>query len=161
MSDTTIGGSSVGGSASAGGDFAGRDKYSTNEGGNQSRVEIHTDPQREPRYASGYTLIENVEDMRRALLGDPFNPSQPGILRSLAELAVSMNTLLAWRAAADIERANLNREVQAYHQKTTERLATTDSRMAALMTGVWVTAVGLVIEAVAIIWLLVERSFAG
>ncbi len=159
MSDTTIGGSSVGGNASAGGDFAGRDKYGTNEGGNQSHVEIHTD--REQRYASGYSIAENVDDLRRAVIGDPYNPSQPGILRSLAELSVSMNTLLAWRAAADIERANLNREVQAYHQKTTERLATTDSRMAALMTGVWVTAVGLVIEAVAIIWLLVERSFAG
>ncbi len=154
----TGGGANVGRDASAGRDFIGRDSYSGGDGSSSSRVDIHTDSQREQRYASGYTIAENVDDLRRAVIGDPYNPSQPGILRSLSDLATSMNTLLTWRAAADVERANLNRDVQAYYQKTTERLETTDSRMSAMMVLLWVTLGFVGLGALAIIWLFIQLS---
>lgn len=161
--NTSVGGASVGRDASAGNDLIGRDmtRYGSGDGASSgNRVEIHTE-QREQRYASGYTIAENVDDVRHALLGDPYNPSQPGIVRSLADLTASMSAFHAWRTAADVERANLSRDIKHYHYRTNQRLDTTDSRLTAFTVIIWVTALALCIEVVALIWLFIRVSALG
>lgn len=155
--NTTVGGANVGGNASAGGDFAGRDRYSRGDGSSSSQVDIFTG---EYRHSSGYTSEQILDNLQKAVLGDPYNPSQPGILRSLAELSASMAAFHSWRAAADVERANLGRDIQAHQDRTDQRLQTTDSRLAAMMAIVWFTVAIVGVEAIAIILLFVQRSAA-
>lgn len=154
-STNTGGGPFVGRDANAGQDFVGRDKYSQGDGGSSSRVDIHTDSHR-----GDYSSAEILQNLQRAVLGDPYNPAQPGMLKGIAELTASMHSFHAWRAAADIELANLSRDIQAHHERTNQRLETTDSRITAIMALVWATVAIVGVEAVAIIWLFVQRSVA-
>lgn len=155
MADTnTGGGAAVGRDASAGHDFIGRDRYSGDAPSGNSRVEIHNDAQR----PSGYSDSRILDDLRTAILGNPYNLGEPGILKSIADLSASMAGFHAWRTAADVERANLGRDVRHYQEQTKQRLDTTTSRLTTFMVIVWVTVIVVGIEAVALIWLFIRLS---
>lgn len=150
-------GANVGGNASAGRDFAGRDSYSGGDGASTgNRVEIHADA-----YRGDYTSAEILQNLQKAILGNPYNLGEPGMLKSLAELSASMAAFHAWRTAADVEQANLSRDIKHYQDRTNQRLDTTDSRLTAFMVIVWVTVSVVGIEVVALIWLFIQRSVVG
>lgn len=146
----------VGGNVTPGHDFTGRDKHNVGDGSSYgNRVEVHTDRDRHP---SGDTNAEILEALRRAVIGDPYNPAQPGILRSLADLTASMNALHDWRRTADVERTDLSRDMYAHKTRTEQRMETTDMRLATMMMIMWLTVAIVGVEAVAIIYLFVQRS---
>ncbi len=152
----TGGGASVGRDASAGRDFIGRDSYSGGDSSPSSRVEIHnSDSHRD------FTNAEILQNLQKAILGNPYNLGEPGMLKSLAELTASMAAFHAWRTAADVERANLSRDIKHYQDRTNQRLDTTDSRLTAFMVIVWVTVSVVGVELVALIWLFIQRSVVG
>lgn len=153
---STGGGPFVGRDVSAGHDFTGRDKYGDGTG-NNSRVDIHTDSPR----AGDVPVYEILQNLQRAVLGDQYNLGQPGMLKSMAALTESMAAFHAWRTAADVERANLSRDVRRYQDRTEFRLDTTDSRLSQFMVIVWVTLSVVGVEAVALIWLFVRLSVLG
>jgi len=154
MADTnTGGGASVGRDGSAGHDFIGRDRYGDVPSGN-SRVEIHNDAARPGDYSSA----EILQNLQKAILGNPYNLAEPGMLKSIADLTGSMAAFHAWRTAADVERANLSRDIKHYQDRTNQRIDTTDSRLTAFMVIVWVTVSVVGIEVVALIWLFIRLS---
>ena len=154
MADTnTGGGAAVGRDASAGHDFTGRDRYGDVPSGN-SRVEIHNDAPRPGDYSSA----EILQNLQKAILGNPYNLGEPGMLKSIADLTGSMAAFHAWRTAADVERANLSRDIKHYQDRTNQRIDTTDSRLTAFMVIVWVTVSVVGIEVVALIWLFIRLS---
>ncbi len=156
MVDTnTVGGAAVGRDASAGRDFAGRDRTGSGDGSSSSHVDIYTD------HRGDYTSAEILQNLQKAILGNPYNLGEPGMLKSIAALSESMNAFHAWRAAADVERANLSKEINKYQEHTNQRLETTDSRITAIMAIVWVTVAIVGVEAVALIWLFIQRSVAA
>lgn len=159
MTDTThthTDGASVGGNARAGRDFSGRDSYNLDGAPSGNRVDIHTEPQR-----GDYSSAEILQNLQKAILGNPYNLAEPGLLKSIAELSVSVMGLHTWRSAADAERVNLSREIKNYQARTDQRLETTDSRLTAFMVIVWVTVSIVGVEAIALIWLFVQRSIGG
>lgn len=151
--NTTAGGASVGRDASAGNDLIGRDRYGSGDGSSSSHVNIHTDQHR-----GDFTSAEILQNLQKAILGNPYNLGEPGMLKSLAELSASMAAFHAWRTAANVERANLNRDIKHYQDRTNQRLDTTDSRLTAFMVIVWVTVSVVGIELVALIWLFIQHS---
>lgn len=155
-STDTGGGAAVGRDASAGQDFTGRDRYGGDAPSGNSRVEIHTDAHR-----GDFSSAEILQNLQKAILGNPYNLGEPGMLKSIAALSESMSTFHAWRAAADVEQATLSREINKYQEHTNQRLETTDSRITAIMAIVWVTVAIVGVEAVALIWLFIQRSVAA
>lgn len=154
MTETTnthTDGAAVGGNARAGRDLVGRDSY-MDSAPSGNRVDIHTDSHR-----GDFTGAEILQNLQKAILGNPYNLAEPGMLKSMAELSASMASFHAWRAAADVERSNLSRDIA----HTNQRLETTDTRLAALMTIVWVTISVVGVEVVALIWLFVQRSVSA
>ncbi len=143
----------MGRDANAGQDFVGRDKYGESAGNNSSRVEIYPDPHR-----SGYTNTEILENLQKAILGNPYNLGEPGMLKSMAELSAAMAGFHAWRTAADVERSNLGRDIKHHQERTERRLDMTDSRLSQFMVIMWVTMGVVGVEAVALIWLFVRYS---
>lgn len=155
-SNTNVGGANVGGNASAGGDFTGRDRNSRGDGSPSSHVDIYTDPHR-----GDYSSAEILQNLQKAILGNPYNLGEPGMLKSLAELSASMASFHAWRTAADVERTNLSRDIKHYQERTDRRLDTTDNRIAAFMVIMWMTVAIVGLEAMAVIWLFIQMSVGG
>ena len=152
--NTNVGGANVGGNASAGGDFTGRDRNSRGDGSPSSHVDIHN----ESSHRGDFTNSEILQNLQKAILGNPYNLAEPGMLKSMAELSSAMAGFHAWRTAADVERANLGRDIKHYQDHTNQRLETTDSRLSQFMVIVWVTLSVVGVEAVALIWLFIRLS---
>lgn len=152
----------VGGNASAGGDFSGRDSYRASAGDNASnwavgagnRVEVHTSPLR----ADEYTDTELLRNLHRAIIGNPYNTHEPGLVKSVEALADSMSSLKAWKATVDFERESAAKQLQEYRVNVNQWQETINSRLASFMVVVWVTLSVVGIEAVALIWLFIQRS---
>lgn len=156
MSDTnTGGGASVGRDASAGRDFTGRDSYSGLSSG--QRVEIHQDaPPRRP--VDDYTdkeLLQRVwremGEVRIALLGDPYNRSNPGLVDMVANLAVK-------QTVADGERRHLSEQQIAATVLAEERYRKITSQQSAVMIIIWTTLALVGFEGIAIIILFMQRA---
>lgn len=150
----TGGGATVGRDANAGRDFVGRD--SVENGASSSRVDLHLEGHRE-----AYSDTQILQNLQQAILGDPYNPSRPGVLKSVIDLSVSIDEMLRWREGSDAMTADLRRDIDRHRLHAEFRLDTTDSRLSQFMVIMWVTLSVVGLEAIALIWLFVQLSVLG
>lgn len=130
-------GTTVGGNVDAGNDFIGRDM-----------VEFHGVP------LWDYSDTELLQNLHRAIIGNPYNAREPGLVKSVEMLADSMSSLTAWRATVDFERARIATELREHKVEGGQWREVMSRRFFWLMVLVWVTLLGVGVEAMVLIWFL-------
>ena len=155
MSDVdTGGGAHVGGFASAGRDFTGRDSHKDGFTGN--RVEITQAQARQS--ADDFTNTELLQrvwhemgEVRMALLGDPYNRGNPGLVDMVERLAEK-------QAHANGERREISEKQIASTVLAEERYRKITSQQSAFMIVMWATLALVGFEGIAIIVLFIQRA---
>lgn len=135
-------GTTVGRDVSAGGDFVGRDKLNSDGSSIGNRVDIHAGP----GLSDDYTVREMVQrvyrevaEVRVALLGDPYNRANPGLVASVDRLADSVSSIITRQATADYERAAIAKEHREYREANDQLVERISNRQGAFMVIMWVT----------------------
>ena len=155
-------GTTVGMDVSAGGDFVGRDKLNSDGSSVGNRVEIHAvggmadDPTVRDMVQRVYQELDAV---RVALLGDPYNRGNPGLVFSVDRLKDAASSIIAKQATADDELAEMqNRQIE-YQVVNDQRVEGISRRQNAFMVIMWVTLALVGVEGISLAIFFI--SFAG
>lgn len=132
-------------------------RYNSHSGASGQHVEVHTGPQRRP--FEDYTdsellqrLTHELGEVRRALLGDPFNRGHnPGLVDMVQSLAGRQTT-------ADAERRHISEQQIAHAVLSEERHRKITSQQSAVMIIIWTTLALVGFEGIAIIILFMQRA---
>tara|TARA_R110000868_G_scaffold27521_9_gene104334 strand:- start:557 stop:1039 length:483 start_codon:yes stop_codon:yes gene_type:complete len=156
-------GTTVGRDVRAGGDFVGQDKLNSDGSSVGNRVEIHAvggmaadDPTVREMVQRVYQELAAV---RVALLGDPYNRGNPGLVFSVDRLKDSVSSIISKQATADYELAAMqNRQIE-YQVVNDQRVEGISRRQNAFMVIMWATLALVGVEGVSLAIFFI--SFAG